>query len=172
MFLTALRMTPQVMLFGLALHMYGLPAWEKLNKQSTIVINTSAFHFHCIASINKYYKTHKTWEHFCAPMQRKAFSSVQECLSSETYRWQHFINDTLLGFKNKLSLLNNKDVWVPGLTYAIYGRLFTFHPNLKDWTSALERTSHKTKCTITKSLFMDQTSSFWIPMTFHCHQNI
>ena len=58
------------------------------------------------------------------------------------------------------SLLNNKDVWVPGLTYAIYGRLFTFHPNLKDWTSALERTSHKTKCTITKSLFMDQTSSF------------
>ena len=143
MFPAALRAILQMLLFCLFLYMYGLPAWEKLNQQSTIVIktreNTKGIQAPSIsiASINK--ATGFGWENITQQTkyentlvhQCKNYSSVEACLASETYQWHQFINDTLLGFKNKLSLLNNKDVWVPDFTYASYGRLFTFHPNLR-----------------------------------------
>ena len=132
-----------MLLFCLFFYMYGLPAWKKLKQQSTIVIktreNTNGIQAPSItiASINK--ATGFGWENITQQTkhentlvhQCQNYSSVEACLASETYQWHQFINDTLLGFKNKLSLLNNKDVWVPDFTYASYGRLFTFHPNLR-----------------------------------------
>ena len=40
MIFAGLKVILQVVLFAMFFYMYGLPAWEKLNKQSTIVIKT------------------------------------------------------------------------------------------------------------------------------------
>ena len=40
MIFAGLKVVLQVVLFAMFFYMYGLPAWEKLNKQSTILIKT------------------------------------------------------------------------------------------------------------------------------------
>ena len=85
MFPAALRAILQLLLFCLFLYMYGLPAWEKLNQQSTIVImtreNTKGIQAPSIsiASINK--ATGFGWENIT---QQTKYMRILLCISAKT----------------------------------------------------------------------------------------
>ena len=127
----------QIILFGLFLCMYGLPAFKKMEKESTVVIKTKnhtdgiPVPSITILAINK--KTGKGWKsrketsfddiilHKC-----KSFSSFEDCLDSETFSEPDFINDTLLGYETKLSVMNETNAWEKDFTVTWYGMSYTF----------------------------------------------
>ena len=143
MLLVAVKLTLQTILFILFLVMYGLPAIEKLKKQSTIVITTS-HHTNgiqapsiTISARNK--STGIGWKEKSPAImddeniilhQCRNFSSVEDCLNFETFSWPDFIKDTLLGFETRTSLMNDTKIWSPDFTLTKSGRSFTFHPEI------------------------------------------
>lgn len=120
--------------------MYGIPAMDKMNKQITIVVKTRNFtngiKAPSITIAAKSKATGTGWKkrvESSKPDDRlvhqcKNFTSVEECLNSETITWHHFVKDTILGYNDKLSLINETNTWNPDFTYFNNGRSYTFHP--------------------------------------------
>ena len=120
--------------------MYGLPALDRLNTKSTIVIktrsNTEGIQAPSLTisarsrtngmGWKKKHISHDdndTFVHQC-----KGFATVEQCLDSQTFASTDFIRGTILGYEKKLSLTEGEDVWKPDFTYVRYGRSYTFHP--------------------------------------------
>ena len=131
MLLVAVKLTLQSILLILFLIMYGLPAIEKLKRQSTIVITTS-HHTNGIQALSitisvRNKSTGIGWKEKSPTImddeniilhQCRKFSSVEDCLSFETFSWPKFIKDTLLGFETRTSLMNDTKIWSPDFNVA------------------------------------------------------
>ena len=139
--LVVVKLNLQVLLFGIFLYMYGLPAVEKLNKQSTIVIktrrNTNGIEAPSITISARNRTNLLGWKRKSAAIRRtktndmivhqcENFSSVEECLNSETFHRSDIIKDTLVGFERKLSLMDKERIWSSDFTYVRSGRSYTY----------------------------------------------
>ena len=143
MIFAGLKVVLQVVLIAMFFYMYGLPAWEKLNKQSTIVIktkeDTNGIQAPSITISARSTVTKSGWKRTAKNtkpdeillQQCKNFSSVEECLNSETFPRQSFIADAIRGFNGEVSLMNTRSIWVPDFTYVYSGRSYTFQPKLR-----------------------------------------
>ena len=138
------RLILQLVLFVVFLHMYGLPALDRLNKKSTIVIttrwNTNGIQAPSFTISARSRTTGMGWKekhisnahsNDTIVHQCKGFSTVEQCLDSETFNSSDFIRGTLLGYEEKTSLSEKENVWQPDFTYARYGRSYTFHPKMR-----------------------------------------
>ena len=144
MLLLASKLILQIILLYMFLYMYGLPAVEKLQRKSTIVIktrnHTNGIEAPSITISARNNQTGIGWKRRPAERENnkdlvlhqcQRFDSVEECLKSETYSWPEFINDTLIGFDAKVSLMNETDIWIPDFTVARFGRSYTFQPKMR-----------------------------------------
>ena len=140
MFLAGLKLILQMLLFCVFLYTYGIPSIRKLAQQNTIVIKTKKYTNGIQApSItiaansrgNEIGWKKKAEHEDILQHQCENFTSVEDCLNSETYPWHFFIKDTLLGYSEKVPLINQTNIWNPDFTYASYGRSYTFHPKLR-----------------------------------------
>ena len=135
------RLLLQLVLFVVFLCMYGLPALDRLNKKSTIVIktrlNTEGIEAPSITISARSRTTGMGWEekhisnahsNDTVVHQCKNFSTLEQCLDSQTFASTDFIREMLLGYERKLSLMEEDDVWKPDFTYVRFGRSYTFHP--------------------------------------------
>ena len=113
MFLAGFKIILQAALFSVFIYMYGMPSMEKLEKQSTIVIktrqNTNGIPAPSITIAIRNNITRTGWKRNANSTklndrlvhQCKNFSTVEECLDSETFPWHDLIDDTILGFNSK-----------------------------------------------------------------------
>ena len=137
------RLILQLVLFVVFLLMYGLPALDRLNKKSTIVIktrwNTEGIQAPSLTISARSRTNGMGWkekhisnahDNDTIVHQCKGFATVEQCLDSQTFD-STFIRGTLLGYETKLSLTEEGDVWKPDFTYVRYGRSYTFHPERK-----------------------------------------
>ena len=135
------RLILQLVLFVVFLHMYGLPALDRLNKKSTIVIktrsNTEGIQAPSLTISARSRSNGMGWkekhishahDNDTIVHQCKDFDTVEQCLDSQTFDSTDFIRGTLLGYETKLSLTEEEDVWKPDFTYVRFGRSYTFHP--------------------------------------------
>ena len=137
------RLILQLVLFVVFLFMYGLPALARLNKQSTIVIKTRIRNADGIQAPSftisaRGRATGMGWRekrisnahsNDTIVHQCKGFSTVEQCLDSQTFASTDFIKGTLIGYERKLSLKD--EVWKQDFTYVRYGRSYTFHPEMR-----------------------------------------
>ena len=142
MLFAGIRVILQIILFGIFLYVYGLSALEKLNEQNTIVVkttkNTKGMQVPSITIAARNLDNGLGWKKkadYIKPddmlaHQCKNFSSVEDCLDSETFPRHSFIKDALLGYHAKLSLMNRTNTWSPDFTHVIKGRSYKFHPKL------------------------------------------
>ena len=108
MLFAGIKMILQMILFGIFLYVYGLSALEKLNEQNTIVVkttkNTKGIQVPSITIAARNLDNGLGWKKradYLKPddmlaHQCKNFSSVEDCLDSETFPSHSFIKDTLL----------------------------------------------------------------------------
>ena len=143
--LAMVKLILQVVLFGIFLYMYGEPAIAKLAKQSTIVIkeraHTNGIGAPSITISARGRDSLLGWKKKSAAITRaktndmivhqcRNFSSVEECLNSETFNRSDVIKDTLVGFERRLSLMNKDKIWSSDFTYVRSGRSYTVHPEM------------------------------------------
>ena len=145
MLVLVVKVTLQIVLFVAFFNFYGLPAFDRLNKKSTIVIkekqhNTEGIQTPSITISARSLKTGMGWreKHITNAhsndtivYQCKDFSTVEECLDSQTYNWTDFIKGTLLGYEKRINLTDDRDIWKTDFTYVRYGRSYTFDPRFR-----------------------------------------
>ena len=108
MLFAGIKVILQMVLFGIFLYVYGFSALEKLNEQNTIVVkttkNTKGMQVPSITIVARSLDNRLGWKKkadYLKPddmlaHQCKNFSSVEDCLDSETFPRHCFIKDTLL----------------------------------------------------------------------------
>ena len=142
--LVLLKMILQLLLFVVFLYMYGLPALERLNKKSTIVIktrkNTDGIEAPSFTISARSNTTGMGWKekqisnghsNDTLVHQCKDFDTVEQCLDSQTFNRSEIIKGALLGYERKLSLMEDEGVWEQDFTYVRFGRSYTFQPNTR-----------------------------------------
>ena len=104
MFLAGFKIILQATLFSVFIYMYGMPAMEKLEKQSTIVIktrqNTNGIPAPSITIAIRNNITRTGWKRK-ANYTKLCDRLVHQCKNSETFPWHDLIDDTILGFNSK-----------------------------------------------------------------------
>ena len=144
MLLMVVKWTLQITLLVLFLQMYGLPAVQKLKRQSTIVIKTTnqtnGIDAPSVTISARDRVSGIGWKKKSSAIknknelivqQCKNFTNIEECLDSETFRWSDFIKDTLLGYETQMPMQNETITWRPDFTQTKFGRAYTFHPNVR-----------------------------------------
>ena len=136
-----IKLILQLLLFAVFLHMYGLPALNRLNKKSTIVIrtkrNTDGIQAPSFTISVRSHATEMGWKEIrwngndTLVHQCKDFPTVEQCLDSLTFNRSEIIKGTLIGYETKLSLMEEEGVWQPDFTHVMFGRSYTLNPKMR-----------------------------------------
>lgn len=135
----------QLVLFGLFVYFYGIPAVKKMNQNETIVVksrrNTQGIKAPSVTIAARNNQTNMGWKEKSDKItkahsndtlrhQCEDFSTVEDCLTKATYNHSEFIKGFLRGYERQESLLAQEGAGRRDFTYVRYGTTYTVNPNI------------------------------------------
>ena len=135
----------QLVLFGLFVHFYGIPALERMNQYKTILVksrrNTHGIKAPSITISARNNETNMGWKEKSAKItkahsndtlrhQCEDFSTVEDCLTEATFHYSEFIKGFLRGHERQESLLVKEGAVTRDFTYVRFGTTYTINPNI------------------------------------------
>ena len=140
---TCAKFLLQILLFGLFLYFFGIPAVERYQEKKVLVVksvrDTGGLEAPAVTIIVKRNTTHTGWktgllvgnnpvEKFCGPKKR-GNSTITACIEKKTFNLSEISNNVYMGVWRYSRPANV--VWSEDFAHSYHGRQYTFHIDKK-----------------------------------------